>query len=102
MYKLIILLFIFCCESIQAQTVAERLDALLNEDLLKTSEVGMTVFDLTTGESVYRYQDEKLYRPASTEKVITSVTALAELGLDYTMDTRLGYTGQMDGGNCIV
>ena len=97
MYKLIILLFIFCCESIQAQTVAERLDALLNEDLLKTSEVGMTVFDLTTGESVYRYQDEKLYRPASTEKVITSVTALAELGLDYTMDTRLGYTGQMDG-----
>lgn len=87
----------FCCGSVQAQTIAERLDALLNEDLLNTSEVGMTVFDLTTGESLYRYQDEKLYRPASTEKVITSVTALANLGLDYTMDTRLSYAGEWVG-----
>lgn len=60
----------------------------------ETSEVGITVFDLTTGESLYRYQDEKLYRPASIEKVITSVTALARLGADYTMDTHLRYTGK--------
>ena len=77
----------FCFGLLKAQTMAERLDALLNEEVLKTSEVGVTVFDLTTGESLYRYQDEKLYRPASTEKVITSVTALARLGEDYTMNT---------------
>lgn len=82
--------------SIQAQPLAQRLDSLLNDPLLKTSEVGITVFDLTTGESLFRYQDEKLYRPASTEKVITSVTALARLGTDYTMDTRLQYTGQIE------
>ena len=78
-----------------AQNMAERLDALLNEEVLKTSEVGLTVFDLTTGQSVYRYQDEKLYRPASTEKVITSVTALARLGEAYTMDTRLCHSGEI-------
>ena len=81
---------------IQAQPLAQRLDSLLNDPLLRTSEVGITVFDLTTGESLFRYQDEKLYRPASTEKVITSVTALARLGTDYTMDTRLQHTGQID------
>ena len=82
--------------SLQAQPLAQRLDSLLNDPLLKTSEVGITVFDLTTGESLFRYQDEKLYRPASTEKVITSVTALARLGTDYTMDTRLQYTGKIE------
>lgn len=79
-----------------AQSLPERMDALLNDDVLKTSEVGIAVFDLTTGESLYRYQDEKLYRPASVEKIITSVTALSQLGTAYTMDTRLHYTGKID------
>lgn len=94
MKKLILLfLFICCFHTFQAQSLTQRLDSLLNNPLLKTSEVGITVFDLTEGKSLYRYQDEKLYRPASTEKVITSVTALAQLGNEYTMDTRLQYTG---------
>ena len=83
--------------SIQAQPLAQRLDSLLfNDPMLKTSEVGISVFDLTTGEQLFRYQDEKLYRPASTEKVVTSVSALATLGTDYTMNTRLQYTGQIE------
>lgn len=82
---------------LNAQPLAQRLDSLLfNDPMLRTSEVGITVFDLTTGESLFNYQDEKLYRPASTEKVVTSVTALAKLGTDYTMDTRLQYTGQIE------
>ena len=96
MRNLLIILLSICFSHIQAQTIAERLDALLNEELLNTSEVGITVFDLTTGESVYRYQDEKLYRPASTQKVITSVTALARLGKDYTLDTQLYHSGKIE------
>lgn len=88
-----ILLLLLRCSYMGAQTVAERLDALLGEEMLKTSEVGITVFDLTSGESIYQYQDEKLYRPASTQKIVTSVTALALLGKKYTMDTRLCYKG---------
>lgn len=84
--------------SIQAQPLAQRLDSLLfNDPMLKTSEVGISVFDLTTGEQLFQYQDEKLYRPASTEKVVTSVSALATLGTEYTMNTRLQYTGKIEG-----
>ena len=90
-------LLIFVISQIKAQPLAQRLDSLLSNDpILRTSEVGITVFDLTTGEYLFQYQDEKLYRPASTEKVVTSVTALATLGTDYTMDTRLQYTGKIE------
>lgn len=47
-----------CAIYAQSQPVSQRLDALLNDEILKTSEVGITVFDLTTSESLYRYQDE--------------------------------------------
>lgn len=93
---LLLLLILLSIHTINAQPLSQRLDALLQEELLKTSEVGIAVFDLTTGESLYRYQDEKLYRPASIEKIITSVTALAQLGADYTMDTSLRYTGKIE------
>lgn len=90
LFFFILILFVWFAD---AQPLSQRLDALLQDELLKTSEVGMAVFDLTTGESVYRYQDEKLYRPASVQKIITSVTALSWLGADYTLDTGLRYRG---------
>ena len=62
-------LLILSIHSINAQPLSQRLDALLHEEVLKTSEVGIAVFDLTTGKSVYRYQDDKLYRPASVDKI---------------------------------
>lgn len=92
-----LLSFLLAFVAAHAQPLPQRLDALLHDELLKTSEVGITVFDLTTGQSVYRYQDEKLYRPASVLKVITSVTALSRLGADYTLDTRLCHTGTIQG-----
>lgn len=93
---LFFLLAVLSC-ALKAQPLAQRLDSLLfNDPMLKTSEVGISVFDLTTGRMLFQHQDEKLYRPASTEKVVTSVSALATLGLDYTMDTRLQYTGKIE------
>ena len=89
----LLLLLTITTSILHAQSLTQRLDSLLNAPFLRTSEVGITVFDLTTGESLFRYQDEKLYRPASTEKIVTSVTALSTLGTDYTMNTRLQYTG---------
>lgn len=85
---LLFISFIVCC-TLVAQTLADRLDALVSSDkLLTTSEVGISVFNLTQGKQVYAYQDKKLYRPASIEKLITSVTALAELGEYYVLKFR--------------
>ena len=76
-----------------AQPLGKRLDSLLSDPMLRTSEVGITVYDLTAGKSLYRYQDRKLYRPASVEKIVTGVTALARLGAESTFNTDLKMKG---------
>ena len=40
-------LLILSIHFINAQPLSQRLDALLHEEVLKTSEVGIAVFDLT-------------------------------------------------------
>lgn len=67
-----------------AQNWSVRLESFLDQSaLLKTSEAGIAVYNLTADSLVFLHQADKLYRPASTEKVITAVTALTTLGTDY-------------------
>lgn len=74
-----------------------RLDALLKQDFLKTSEVGITVYDLTADKPLYNYQDKKLYRPASVQKLVTGITGLSILGKDHKFETSLYHTGSIEG-----
>ena len=91
-FSLFIMLLL--CVSSYSQTIADRIDSLISHSsFLNTSEVGILVYDLTSKQELYRYQAEKLYRPASVEKVITSVTALSVLGKDYQIKTGLSYSG---------
>lgn len=95
--------FLLCClllaAGLKAQQLAEQLDHLVNHtDLIETSEVGISVYNLTQKKQIYAYQDAKLYRPASIEKIITSITALHELGTEYQFRTQLSYTGTISGG----
>lgn len=85
---------------LHAQTLlTDVLNKLISTDpLLKTSEVGIVVHDLTAGKELYSYQADKLYRPASIEKVITAVTALDVLGKDFQFQTTLSYDGVVEKG----
>lgn len=74
--EITLLMWICTCCLLVARPLAGQLDSLLSvTPLMRTSEAGIAVYDLTAGTSVYRHQAGKLYRPASVEKVITSVTA---------------------------
>ena len=86
---------LLCVLTVQAQqTIPFKIDQLMEQaGVLQNSEVGIAVYDLTAGEPVYRYQSQKLYRPASVEKIITSVTALATLGEKHEFQTRIYHTG---------
>ena len=57
-------------------TLAFRLDSLIQAKLPKGGQVGVSVFDLSTNQSLYTYNGDKLCRPASTQKLITAITAL--------------------------
>ena len=97
MRKIIWVLLPLLCISLiaQAQTKADALKKIMNDPLLKTTQVGIAVFDLTAGESLFNYNDQQLFRPASVQKVTTAITSLARLGEDFTFNTELGYTGRI-------
>lgn len=93
-----IILLIICgiwFPTLQAQTLNRRIARLLNDSLLSDSEVGLMVYDLDADSLLYAYQEDKLYRPASTEKIITCVAALDKLGEDYPIETSLYHTGRI-------
>ena len=56
---LVLISLIICC-TLAAQSIAGKLDALVSsEKVLTTSEVGISVFNLTQGKQMYAYQDKK-------------------------------------------
>lgn len=72
-----------------------ELDSLLHDMLFVTSQVGLSVYDLTDSTLLYACNARQRMRPASTEKLVTSISALSELGNDYRFATRLYYTGEV-------
>lgn len=69
------------------------LNALAREADLQPFTTGFYVYDLTADTAIYGYNDSKVMRPASTQKVITTVSALHLLGASYPYKTRACYTG---------
>lgn len=79
-------------------SITARLQKLMKDPLLRHSEVGITVYDLTDMKTLFAYQDKTNFRPASIEKIITSVSALDRLGTKYHFCTELYYTGTIVNG----
>lgn len=77
------------------QTVKAHIDNLLRNDMFRTSQVGIMVYDLDADSAIYRHNECQLMRPASTMKLITAITAIDRLGGGYQFSTELCYTGQV-------
>lgn len=76
-----------------AQSLTTRIDVLLGDALLHAADASVVVYDLTDDKMLYEHRADKLCRPASVEKVVTTVAALDRLGTDYILDTELRITG---------
>ena len=57
--------------------------------------VGMSVYDLSADSSLFTFNDKKVLRPASTEKLLTAISALSILGGTYEYHTKAYYTGSI-------
>lgn len=99
--KKYLFLLLFSCLSVVSlaqDSLAIRLDSLLQHPMFQTSQVGLMVYDLTADSVRYEYNSRQTMRPASTMKVVTAITALDHLGGDYQLRTRLYYTGMLEDG----
>lgn len=77
------------------QNMRTALDTMLTDELFDRSQVGLLVYDLNDDSVLYDHGSRQLLRPASVEKVITTSTALTQLGTDYVFTTRLYMTGNV-------
>lgn len=85
-------------ESFWIKSLTDSLHLLLQDELFSTSQVGISVYDLTDDTLLFAHNARQRMRPASTEKILTAITALEELGTDYKFFTKLYIDGEIRGG----
>ena len=77
------------------QNVRLRLEELLHDPFLNTSQLGLCVYDLTDDSLLFAHGEQQLLRPASCQKILTAAAALSELGGSYRFETCLYRTGTL-------
>ena len=77
------------------QNLQARLDTLVSSPMLQYTQLGLMVYDLTADSTLYTFNQRQTMRPASTMKLLTSISALDQLGGKYEFKTSLYYTGSV-------
>lgn len=78
-------------------SLAERLDAVLAEDLLARASVGVLVERARDGEVLYARGADQLFIPASNQKILTAIASLSRFGPAHRFTTRIWAPEPIDG-----
>jgi D-alanyl-D-alanine carboxypeptidase/D-alanyl-D-alanine-endopeptidase (penicillin-binding protein 4) len=78
------------------QKLQKAFTAFEQDSQLKHAISSLYVIDANTGQVVFDKNSQIGLAPASTQKIITSVTAFELLGKDYRYKTELGYNGRIE------
>lgn len=76
-------------------SVTDAIDQIIYEGLPDGTDIALMVYDLTNDTTLYAYRENVLCRPASVQKVVTTVSALSQLGPDYSFVTLLRTRGSI-------
>lgn len=74
-----------------AQAIRVRIDSIIagSPVLMERAQLGLYVYDLTADSALYTHGHRQQMRPASCQKVLTSITALDRLGSKHAFRTKL-------------
>jgi serine-type D-Ala-D-Ala carboxypeptidase/endopeptidase (penicillin-binding protein 4) len=86
-----LLVFIYSCSTSGRITKTAKTN-VLQAAALKNAHVGISIFDPQENKTLYNYQQEKYFVPASNTKILTFYTALK-----YLPDSLLSYYYQVNG-----
>lgn len=75
------------------KNLQSEINELIDDPFFEKTIISLNIFDLTDSISLYQKNEKLLLRPASNMKILTSVTALLNLGPDYEFKTDLYHTG---------
>lgn len=95
-FALILSLFsILAVPSFSESSVQATLDSIVGNCLPKGVDAAIMVYDISTKETLYTLREDVMCRPASVQKVVTSIVALNGLGADFQFETRLEMRGEL-------
>jgi len=90
----------FLHSALSAQTITQKLQKAYqhfeSDSQLRHAVSSLYVVNAKTGAVVFDKNSQIGLAPASTQKIITAVTAFELLGKDYRYKTELGYSGKIE------
>ncbi len=92
----IVLLLVAPLLAAPVKPLQDRVAAVLSAPDLARGFWGIEVVSLSTGETLYSQNADKLFTPASNTKLFTTAAALALIGPDYKFRTTVETTGTLD------
>lgn len=96
--RLLFLFWLLCLPMLSAaQRLKEKIDSLLTDPYFQTTQISILIYDLTADSTLYAYQPFQRMRPASCQKVVTAIAALAQLGPSHSFLTAISTDGKLSG-----
>ena len=75
------------------RTITNKLQEVMKQADRDHYFTGLCVYDLTDGKTLFGHNQNKMMRPASTQKLTTAIAALDRLGAEHTYSTHIYRTG---------
>lgn len=96
------LIYFNACSVFQQEKplLQKRIDSLMVSDFFKSTQVGISVYDLKNKQQVYGQNEKLLFRPASNQKIFTTAAALKFLGSDHKFSTTVSFSGELKDSVC--
>src|SRR5262245_16601111 len=94
--------------AVPAQSLSQRVPAIMDRPECKHALLGIDFYSLDKGKVIYAINADNLFTPGSTTKLLTEGTALSLLGADYRFHTHvyrtgpIGADGTLDGDLVLV
>lgn len=82
--------------AVSLKDLEREITQLANDPLLKTGNFAFSIKSAQTGQTLLAHNTNKSLLIASNLKIVTTATALAMLGEDYTFITQLQHDGSLD------
>lgn len=73
--------------------LTEKIDSVFNDEMFANAFWGAKIISLSDSSVLYSRNENKLFMPASNEKILTTSTGLKVLGADFRYVSELKYSG---------
>lgn len=78
--------------------LTSEIRGVISRPQMKDANIGVLIVDAKTNEVLFSQNEDKFYRPASTNKLLTTSAALFTLGRDFKYETKLCANGAIKDG----